>query len=533
MQHKYTANLARWPWLALGLLGLLGLARSAHAQNYNAGSLYNTGSLYHSDSFTNASTGSFINTGSSAVAYFAGSTFTNAGTYTAASGATDQFIGPAGAAGTQTLAGTAAPVFYNLTLANGTASAFTVTNPAGANVDNLLTLSNGITTAVNTVAGAIRLTGTGTQASTLPLTGMGTTRYLDGYLSKAGTNAFTYPLGDTNPSTNTGSTTAANAPIYSPITLSSPGGTTLRYTAGTPPTRTSFATQTGGLQLTNVSAREYYPMSVGTVPAASTITIPYGNFGPSAAGTPYVSNPASLTIAAYNGSTWTNLSATTSNTIDVANKTVTVRLSAALSTTYTALALASTSAQNPLPVTLVAFTATKKAADGLLSWHTASELNSAYFELQASPNGTTWQRLTKVAAAGNSAVAHDYSYLDKGLARYGAPVVYYRLRQVDLDGKEYYSPIVTLSPDAAEWNITAYPNPYEIDLTAQLTTSEAGPVTVVMLDATGRTILRREISGVPGSQVIALDDAHTMATGTYTLLVRQNAHTGTLRVVRR
>ena len=269
------------------------------------------------------------------------------------------------------------------------------------------------------------------------------------------------------------------------------------------------------------------------MPSGSTITLPYANFGPTPIGTPYVGDPVSLTIAAFNGTSWTNLSATATNSVNTTNKTVTVTLPAALAGAYTALALASTSATNPLPVTLVAFGAAKKGADGLLSWRTASELNSAYFELQASPNGTTWQRLTKVAAAGTSTVAHDYSYLDKGLARYGAPVVYYRLHQVDLDGKEYYSPIVTLSPDAAEWNITAYPNPYEIDLTAQLTTSEAGPVTLTMLDATGRTIMRREISCVPGTQVIALDDAHTVATGTYTLLVRQNAHTGTLRVVRR
>lgn len=520
-------------WKALLLLGLLALGTRARAQDYNLGSTINTGSVYRSASFFNAATATFTNTGSAAVVRYAGTTFTNNGTYTGSAAATDQFIGPAGAAGPQTLAGTTAPGFFNLTVANGPGALFTISNPAGASVAGLLTLSNGITTTPDDVAGALRLTNTGTQASALAGTFSGT-HYVDGYVSKAGTNAFTFPVGDVNQNATSGSTNPVlGASIHSPITLSSPGGSTLRYTAASTPSRTSLATQAAPLQLRTVSSLERYPISVGTVPVGSTITLPYGNFGPSAAGTPYVGDPASLTIAAFDGTRWTNLSGTPANAINTTAKTVTVTLPFALATTYTALALASTSAANPLPVTLMAFGAVKKGPDGLVSWQTASETNSAYFELQASTNGTTWRALTKVTAAGNSTTSRSYSFLDKVLARYGVPMVYYRLRQVDFDAQEHYSPVVLLYPDAATWQVSAYPNPYETDLTAQLITNEAGPVTLVMLDAAGRTVLQRQVAGVPGSQVFALDESHAIATGTYTLLVRQNEHKGTVRVVRK
>jgi hypothetical protein len=456
-------------------------------------------------------------------------TFVNNGTYAAVLDgsyeALDQFIGPNGAAGLQEIAGSVAPAFYKLTLANGSGQPFTISNTQGVDVANLLTLQNGITTTTTSAAGAIRLASGAIVAGTTP----GTATYVDGYIAKAGTATFTYPLGATN--TSAGNTTPVGSHIYSPITFTNPGGTAVRYIAGATPTPSSFAPQTANLQLTNVSMNEYYPVGTVSTPAGSAITIPYGNFGPSGQGTPYVSDPSLLTIAGYDGTKWTNLSNTKTNTIDTGAKTVTVTLPIPLSTSYSALALASTS--NPLPVELLAFSAVKQGPDGLLSWQTASELHSASFQVQASTDGQVWQTLGQVAATGNSSLLHNYQFLDRTLSRYGVPLLYYRLCQLDLNATATYSPVVTLRPDVAVWAVTAYPNPYETDLTAQLTSSEAGTITVSLLDETGRLVLRRQLTATSGNQLILLDEAHTLATGAYMLLVRQNAHVASLRIMRK
>ncbi|RZK54225.1 MAG: T9SS type A sorting domain-containing protein, partial [Hymenobacter sp.] len=111
----------------------------------------------------------------------------------------------------------------------------------------------------------------------------------------------------------------------------------------------------------------------------------------------------------------------------------------------------------PLPVELVAFAAQRQGETARLTWATASEKNSAWFEVQASADGASFRTIGQVAAAGSSLTRHDYAYLDANLPGYGAPQVYYRLRQVDLDGTSAYSPVRVVAAEGA--GLAVYPNP--------------------------------------------------------------------------
>jgi len=109
----------------------------------------------------------------------------------------------------------------------------------------------------------------------------------------------------------------------------------------------------------------------------------------------------------------------------------------------------------PLPVQLVSFTAQAAGPAAVrLAWATASEVNSAYFAIERSLDGTTWQELGRVAAAGSSASPRQYAYPDQAAP---AGVLYYRLRQVDQDGTAAYSPVQTLTLGAG--GLALYPNP--------------------------------------------------------------------------
>ncbi|RZK54929.1 MAG: T9SS type A sorting domain-containing protein [Hymenobacter sp.] len=109
----------------------------------------------------------------------------------------------------------------------------------------------------------------------------------------------------------------------------------------------------------------------------------------------------------------------------------------------------------PLPVQLVSFTAQAAGPAAVrLAWATASEVHSAYFAIERSLDGTTWQELGRVAAAGSSASPRQYAYPDQAAP---AGVLYYRLRQVDQDGTAAYSPVQTLTLGAG--GLALYPNP--------------------------------------------------------------------------
>jgi hypothetical protein len=73
-----------------------------------------------------------------------------------------------------------------------------------------------------------------------------------------------------------------------------------------------------------------------------------------------------------------------------------------------------------------------------LTWQTASEINTARFEIERSSDGINFSKLGFVNAAVNSSVSQYYNYLDAVPANTN----YYRLKQVDRDGKSVYSKIL-------------------------------------------------------------------------------------------
>ena len=94
----------------------------------------------------------------------------------------------------------------------------------------------------------------------------------------------------------------------------------------------------------------------------------------------------------------------------------------------------------PLPVELVDFTAkVVRTVDAQLSWNTASEQNSAYFEVQRSSDGFTFASLALVNGQGNSSAATAYGYTDAGITT--TSLLYCRLRKVDRDETASYSSI--------------------------------------------------------------------------------------------
>ncbi len=139
----------------------------------------------------------------------------------------------------------------------------------------------------------------------------------------------------------------------------------------------------------------------------------------------------------------------------------------------------------PLPVTLVDFTAQLAGRAVQLDWHTASERNAARFEVERSLDAVNFTYLGARPAAGTSSVAHAYAFTDSALP-VGTTTLYYRLRQVDVDGTSTYSPVraVALAPSAA--GVALFPNP-----TTRLTTltGASAHASVQVLDALGRTVL--------------------------------------------
>ena len=181
-------------------------------------------------------------------------------------------------------------------------------------------------------------------------------------------------------------------------------------------------------------------------------------------------------------------------------------------------------AASPLPVQLSAFSGQAASTGNLLRWTTASELNSARFDVERSADGITYATLTSVAAAGTSTATHHYQYLD---APAPAGTSYYRLRQVDFDGTSAYSPVVVLTRTGSNVSAAkpqAFPSLFTDALHLTLPGAEAPQAaTVTLLTLDGRAVYSHHLALSATPQV--LSDLPVLTPGLY--LLRTTTATGT------
>ena len=160
-----------------------------------------------------------------------------------------------------------------------------------------------------------------------------------------------------------------------------------------------------------------------------------------------------------------------------------------------------------LPVTWLAFTATKNKAEVVLHWQTANELNTSHFNVQRSSDGVHFETLQKVTAMQGNGGIKAYSFTDRQ-PRTG--LNYYRLQQADKDGSLNYSAIVTVDfVNTRAFSI--YPNPCT---TKEIYVNDAGShlQKMVITDAAGKKILMQTSNSTATMHYI---DIAVLKTGIY------------------
>ena len=111
----------------------------------------------------------------------------------------------------------------------------------------------------------------------------------------------------------------------------------------------------------------------------------------------------------------------------------------------------------PTPVSLLSFSGVATINGNQLKWATSAETENSYFEIERSKDGSTFFSIIKITGAGNSVMVSYYNYLDKTQL---SEKNYYRLRQVNTDGKFSYSKVILISKFGKQGtNIVITPNP--------------------------------------------------------------------------
>lgn len=135
-----------------------------------------------------------------------------------------------------------------------------------------------------------------------------------------------------------------------------------------------------------------------------------------------------------------------------------------------------------LPVELTNFLVNCENDYPIVNWQTASEHNSASFILERSKNGSDWELVNQIVAAGNSNATINYQFEDMDAARF---VGYYQLIQVDIDGKQkIYDPIYS-NCTTKEDEVEIYPNPTQGEFKIAISSNVAEKQSITLVNANG------------------------------------------------
>jgi hypothetical protein len=178
----------------------------------------------------------------------------------------------------------------------------------------------------------------------------------------------------------------------------------------------------------------------------------------------------------------------------------------------------------PLPVTLTSFTV-RRAPTGaaLLTWATASELNSASFVVERSTDPAAgFVAIGQVAAAGSSSTRHAYSLQDTEASALTV-TAYYRLRQVDQDGSAHYSAVAVLSAGPAQASFTLYPNPATASTPrVNISATVAPGYSVNLYSNMGQLLSSRTVSSEGATAPLSVSTSG-LAAGIYHVVLRNAA----------
>jgi hypothetical protein len=174
-----------------------------------------------------------------------------------------------------------------------------------------------------------------------------------------------------------------------------------------------------------------------------------------------------------------------------------------------------------LPVELLNFEASTISEKSiLLNWRTLTEINNAGFEVQRSSNGLDFEKVSLIDGNGNTNEVQNYKLIDEGLNN---GTFYYRLKQIDFDGKFEYSAVVNASIKGAEGVLVSYfmPNPAADDAKLNVKTSVDTKLQIEILDNLGRLISSIEVDLIAGKQSINFNTSD-YAVGVYTAKILLN-----------
>jgi hypothetical protein len=257
-------------------------------------------------------------------------------------------------------------------------------------------------------------------------TGADDSRHINGWIQKAGSTDFSFPVGNGSVKRSISITNLSESSVF-----------TVKYQAPTP------YTSQMQVPLVSINPNEYWQVNKVSGGSATVdmnwnhTKVPFMNWALS-----------EIKVATYDGSKWISKGGTASGNI-----ADTGTISSSSLTSFNMFTLASLS--SVLPLTLISFDARRVNNLINISWKTTNEQNVDHFKVERSDNGRQFYSIEQQKAR-NSGQLEVYAAVDKKPIN---SLAYYRLRSIDIDGSEQFSSVskVTAGPQTNQLSLLTNP----------------------------------------------------------------------------
>jgi len=172
-----------------------------------------------------------------------------------------------------------------------------------------------------------------------------------------------------------------------------------------------------------------------------------------------------------------------------------------------------------LPIKLSGFEVRLQSSAVQLNWTTDQEINNKEFQIERSNSDQPWALIGTIAGKGTTYSTEHYHFADEQPAK---GISYYRLKQIDIDGRSTYSNVLKIDNRMKGLQLTQlYPNPATDIINLQLQSDEIADIDARFYDLSGRQVFLTHRKIVKGNQTWRIN-LPKIGTGVYEMILSDN-----------
>lgn len=171
-----------------------------------------------------------------------------------------------------------------------------------------------------------------------------------------------------------------------------------------------------------------------------------------------------------------------------------------------------------LPLNIVSLNVAEKSPYAAIQWQVENEFQTNYYDVEFSLNGTEFSTVGSVFAKNTNSVNYNFNH---DISKYNKSIYYYRIKQVDKNGKVFYTQIIMLKISNKN-EISINTNPFSQFIGLTIKTNHKEKIQLSVLTVEGKLITQQTNEVFIGTNSISVQNLGYLSKGLYIIRIQSN-----------